>query len=98
MNKYLLHTNSLTKTFKKQTAVNDISIRVKKGAIYGLIGRNGAGKTTLLKMISGISAPTSGEIYLFGKSGKELVEVRNRVGCHIEDPGLYPEMSAYQNL
>ena len=98
MNNYLLHTNSLTKNFKKQTAVSGINIHVKKGAIYGLIGRNGAGKTTLLKMISGLSTPTSGEIYLFGKSGKELVEVRNRVGCHIEAPGLYPEMSAYQNL
>ena len=98
MNQYLLYTNSLSKSFKNQKAVNNIHIHVKKGAIYGLIGRNGAGKTTLLKMISGLATPTGGEIYFLGKSGKELEQVRNRVGCHIEAPGLYPEMSAYQNL
>lgn len=98
MNQYLLYTNSLSKSFKNQKAVNNIHIHVKKGAIYGLIGRNGAGKTTLLKMISGLATPTGGYIYFLGKSGKELEQVRNRVGCHIEAPGLYPEMSAYQNL
>lgn len=98
MNQYLLYTNSLSKSFKNQKAVNNIHIHVKKGAIYGLIGRNGAGKTTLLKMISGLATPTGGDIYFLGKSGKELEQVRNRVGCHIEAPGLYPEMSAYQNL
>ena len=98
MNQYLLYTNSLSKSFKNQKAVNNIHIHVKKGAIYGLIGRNGAGKTTLLKMISGLATPTGGYIYFLVKSGMERDEVRIRVGCHIEAPGLYPEMSAYQNL
>ena len=98
MNEYLLYTNSLTKKFKEHNAVHDVHLHVRKGAIYGLIGRNGAGKTTLLKMISGLSAPTSGEIYFLGKNRKELAKVRNRVGCHIEAPGLYPELNAYQNL
>lgn len=98
MNDYLLYTASLTKTYNNHDAVKSINLHVRKGAIYGLIGRNGAGKTTLLKMISGLSIPTSGQIYLFGKSGKELATVRERVGCHIEAPGLYPDMSAYQNL
>ena len=98
MKDYLLYTNSLTKTFHNHNAVSGVDIHVKKGAIYGLIGRNGAGKTTLMKMISGLSSPTSGQMYLLGKSGKELAEVRGRVGCHIEAPGLFPEMSAYQNL
>lgn len=97
-NNYLLYTDRLTKTFKNHSAVNHIDIHVKKGAIYGLIGRNGAGKTTLLKMIAGLSLPTSGEIYLYGKSGKELSNIRKRVGCHIESPALYPDMNAYQNL
>lgn len=98
MNDYLLHTSSLTKTYNGHDAVKCIDLHVRKGAIYGLIGRNGAGKTTLLKMISGLSTPTSGSICLFGKSGKELSGVRERIGCHIEAPGLYPDMSAYQNL
>ncbi|MGN0350145.1 MAG: ATP-binding cassette domain-containing protein [Roseburia sp.] len=98
MNDYLLYTDALTKTYNNHDAVKGIDFHVRKGAIYGLIGRNGAGKTTLLKMISGLSTPTSGCIYLFGRSGKELAEVRGKVGCHIEAPGLYQDMSAYQNL
>lgn len=98
MNDYLLYTDSLTKTYKNQNAVKCIDFHVRKGAIYGLIGHNGAGKTTLLKMICGLSVPTSGHIHLFGKSGKELSKIRERVGCHIEAPGLYLDMSAYQNL
>ena len=71
-----------------------MDIHVKKGAIYGFIGRNGAGKSTCLKMISGLSRPTAGEIEFFGYSGKELKEVRSRIGCLIEMPGLYGNMTA----
>jgi ABC-type multidrug transport system, ATPase component len=95
---YLLSTNSLTKRFKKQTAVDHVSLHVKSGAIYGFIGRNGAGKTTFLKMISGLSTPTSGDISLFGYSGQERKKVLSRIGVLIEAPGLYPGMSAYDNL
>ena len=69
---YILETNSLCKNFRKQKALDNVSIHVKQGDIYGLIGRNGAGKTTLLRIISDLSAPTSGEYRLFGKSGKEM--------------------------
>lgn len=98
MSDYLLYTEHLTKAFKEHKAVNDVNLHIKKGSIYGFIGRNGAGKTTFMKMISGLSKPTSGEIYLYGKSGSDLKEVRDRVGCLIESPGLYPDMSAYDNL
>ena len=60
--------------------------------------RNGAGKTTCLKMISGLSTPSYGEIEMFGYKGKDLQKVRSRVGCLIEAPGLYGNMSAYDNL
>lgn len=95
---YLLTTNSLTKQFKKTMAVNNVSMNIKQGAIYGFIGRNGAGKTTFLKMISGLTFPTSGEISLFGYQGKEMKKMFSRIGTLIEDPGLYPYMSAYDNL
>lgn len=95
---YLLSTDGLTKRFKRQTAVDHVSLHVKRGAIYGFIGRNGAGKTTFFKMISGLSTPTSGEISLFGYSGVERKKVLSRIGVLIEAPGLYPDMSAYDNL
>lgn len=98
MDEYLLTTNSLTKEFGGHKAVNNVDMHIKKGAIYGFIGRNGAGKTTFMKMISGLSTPTKGEISLFGYSGSDLKKVRSRVGCLIENPGLYPDMNAYENL
>lgn len=98
MSELLLSTHGLTKQFGKQKAVDHVDIHIKKGAIYGFIGRNGAGKTTFLKMISGLSTPTEGEIEMFGHRGKELNQIRSRVGCLIETPGLYGNMSAYENL
>ena len=79
-------------------AVDKVNLHIKKGAIYGFIGRNGAGKTTCLKMISGLARPTAGEIEMFGCKGKELERIRSRVGCLIEAPGLYGNMNAYTNL
>lgn len=98
MNKYLLHTQGVTKSYGTHKVVNNIDIHIKKGAIYGFIGRNGAGKTTFMKMICGLAKPTSGDIFLFDKSGLELNQIRDRIGCLIEAPGLYPDMSAYDNL
>lgn len=98
MSEYLLSTNGLTKQFGKHKAVNHVNLHVKKGAIYGFIGRNGAGKTTFLKMISGLSKPTYGEIEMFGYKNEELKNVRSRISCLIEAPGLYGNMSAYENL
>ncbi len=95
---YLIETKQLTKRYGSYKAVNEVNLHLEKGAIYGFIGRNGAGKTTFLKMICGMAAPTSGEITLLGKKGKELSEVMNRVGTIIEAPGIYPNMSAYDNI
>lgn len=98
MNEYLLKTYDLTKQYGHMKAVNQINLHLKKGAVYGLIGRNGAGKTTFLKLISGLAAPTSGEIELFGYRKAELRYVRSRIGCLIEEPGLYKTMTAKENL
>lgn len=98
MSDFILETKDLTKIFGEHKASDNINIHVKKGAIYGLIGRNGAGKTTLMKMVTGLSNPTSGSFSINGHSGSELKKVRRLVGCHIEAPGLYPDMTAYQNL
>ncbi len=95
---YILTTNNITKTYGKQNATDHISINVRQGDIYGLIGRNGAGKTTLLKMISGLASPSEGDFTLFGYSGKEKSQVMHRIGTLIEAPGIYPELSAAENL
>lgn len=98
MNEIVLSTNRLTKRYGHHKAVNDLNIHVRKGAIYGLIGRNGAGKTTFLKMVAGLARPTEGEIRILGYSGKNLEKIRKRVGCLIEEPGIYGNLSAYENL
>ena len=68
---YILETQNLTKVYGTKEAANDISLHIREGQIYGLIGRNGAGKTTIMRMISGLSAPTSGSYSLFGKTGTD---------------------------
>ncbi len=98
MSEYLLRTTNLTKQYKKQKAVDNVSLHIEKGSIYGFIGRNGAGKTTFLKMISGLAGQTSGEIELFGCKGNEIKRVFDRIGVLIEAPGLYPDMTAFDNL
>ena len=91
-----LKTNNLTKTYGETTVVNKVNVTVRKGDIYGLIGKNGAGKSTFMKMVGGLVEPTSGEITLFDdKSGKR---VAGRMGCMIESPALYPDMTARENL
>ncbi|OCA98687.1 bacitracin ABC transporter ATP-binding protein [Clostridium beijerinckii] len=96
---YVLETKNLTKRYKNTQALDNINIKLEKGNIYGFVGQNGAGKTTLIRLITGLSFPTSGELYLFGQTGeKKLQEQRKRLGCMVETPALYPNMTAYQNL
>ena len=95
---YLLTTNGLTKQYGRHKAVNAVNLHIRQGDIYGLIGRNGAGKTTILKMLSGLAAPTEGEFSLFGKTGRDSYEYMSREGTLIEEPGIYPNMSAAENL
>lgn len=99
MEEYVLQTKDLSKKYKNDFAVNSVNLNIKRGEIYGFIGENGAGKTTMIRMITGLAAPTSGEIYLFGEHPKsELDNARKRIGTLIERPAFYPNMTAYQNL
>lgn len=92
----ILQTNNLCKDFKKQRAVNNVSINVRRGSIYGLLGPNGAGKSTTLKMITGMLRPTSGKILFDGHewSRRDL----EQIGALIETPPLYENLSATENL
>lgn len=78
---YILKTEKLTKIYGGIKAVNEVSMSVRKGDIYGFIGKNGAGKTTFMKMISGLATPTAGSMELFGKSD---LEQSNFYGCYVD--------------
>jgi ABC-2 type transport system ATP-binding protein len=99
LSEQILQTQNLTKRYGHFSAVNNLSISLQKGDIYGLVGKNGAGKTTLLKMISGLTVPASGEIELFGQTSESgLTRARSRTGCMIESSCFFPYLSATQNL
>ena len=98
MKDIILRTNNLTKKYKDFTALNNVNITINKGDIYGLIGRNGAGKTTLMKVITTLTNKTNGEFYLFDKDDSDLTETKRRIGCLIENPAFFENLTAYQNL
>ncbi|HEX3020911.1 MAG TPA: ATP-binding cassette domain-containing protein, partial [Lachnospiraceae bacterium] len=96
---HVLKTNNLTKSYHGVNALQNVSVTLEAGKIYGLIGQNGAGKSTLMRLITGLSFPTSGNIELFGHSNEKEIEVeRKRIGCMIEYPGLNLNMNAKDNL
>ena len=95
MNDYIIETHDLTKKYGSQTSVSHLNIHVKKGRIYGLLGRNGAGKTTTMRMLLGLTAPTSGEVTIFQGNEKNILP---RIGCLIESPGFYPNLTGTENL
>ena len=99
MNSYVIETHGLTKTYGEVNSVSNLSIHVKKGRIYGLLGRNGAGKTTTMRMLLGLTAPSSGEIKIWGRPlrGSEK-KILPRVGSLIESPGFYPNLTGTENL
>lgn len=98
MKDIILRTNNLKKKYKDFTALNNANITINKGDIYGLIGRNGAGKTTLMKVITTLTNKTNGEFYLFDKDDSDLTETKRRIGCLIENPAFFENLTAYQNL
>lgn len=100
MKEVVLKTNNLTKQYNKNVVLDNVNITIKKGDIYGLIGRNGAGKTTLMKIITTLASPTSGTFELFNTCSEndELFDNKKRVESLIEYPAFYPNLSAYDNL
>ena len=99
MSDYVIETRGLTKQYGVQTSVSDLSIHVRQGRIYGLLGRNGAGKTTTMRMLLGLTDPSSGTVSLFGKPlrGNEK-KILPRIGSLIESPGFYPNLTGTENL
>ena len=97
---YILKVESLTKIYGHHKALDNFSMHIPQGAIYGLVGKNGAGKTTLLRVICGLQAATSGDYALYGINNRkhEILNARKQMGAVIETPAIYLDMSAIGNL
>ncbi len=90
---------SLTKAFGDLLAVRKLSFRVEEGTIFGLLGPNGAGKTTTLRMIYGVLKPTYGTAKVMGVDVRENpIEAKRKMGVLPEDTGVYPRLTAEENL
>ena len=97
---YVLTTNKLTKKYGNFKSLDELSIHIPKGSIYGLVGKNGAGKTTLIRVICGLQEPTKGAYSIHGikNTSKAIVKSRRRMGAVVETPAIYLNMSAEENL
>ena len=95
----VIETRGLAKRYGGFAALDDVSISVRRGEIFGVVGDNGAGKSTLFKLLSGLAFPTAGEVRLFDAHGQAALErQRARIGSMIEQPGFYPSLSVEKNL
>ncbi|MGV9413202.1 ABC transporter ATP-binding protein [Nocardia sp. NPDC003693] len=97
MNEAILDTERLTKRYGPHLAVDAVSMRVRRGEIYGFLGPNGAGKTTTLRMLAGLIRPSGGTATVLGHA-PGAPEVLRRMGVLIEGPGFYPYLSGRDNL
>ncbi len=95
----MIVTNKLTKRFADNTAVNQLTLHIPEGEVFGFLGPNGAGKTTTVRMLTSLIAPSSGSAQVLGyQVGKEDIEIRRNVGILTEAPGMYERLSALKNL
>lgn len=99
MTQEILAARSLSKHYGQAKAVDRVDLTVRKGDIYGLVGRNGAGKTTIIRIAAGQTVSSGGEIALFGETTAHgLHQARSRTGAMVEIPSFYPYLSARENL
>ena len=99
MNNYIIKTEQLTKKYKSFIAVNDVSLHIRKGSIYGFLGPNGAGKSTTMKMLLGLTAPTTGSFEIDGKQfPNDRLSILKETGSFIESPSFYANLTGKENL
>ena len=96
---YIITTERLTKKYKNFTSVNNLSLHVRRGSIYGFLGPNGAGKSTTMKMLLGLTAPTRGSFTVDGKQfPRDRLAILRETGSFIEAPSFYPNLTGRENL
>lgn len=95
----IISTTNLTKRYKQFTAVDNITLNINRGTIYGFLGPNGAGKSTTMKMLLGLTAPTSGNFTIAGKHFPgDRVSILKETGSLIESPSFYGNLTGRENL
>ncbi len=95
----IVTTEHLTKKYKSFIAVNDVSLHIRKGSIYGFLGPNGAGKSTTMKMLLGLTAPTKGVFTIDGKRfPADRIPILKEIGSFIESPSFYANLTGRENL
>ena len=94
----IIKVNNVTKKFRDNTVLKNVSLEIEKGTVAGLIGRNGSGKTMLMKCVCGFIKPTSGDINVSGKRVGKDVDFPENMGIIIETPGFIPYYSGFKNL
>lgn len=97
-NEMIIEVNEVCKKYDDATVLDNVSLEIEKGKIYGLVGRNGSGKTVLMKCICGLIKPTSGEVKVAGKTVGKDVDIPEDIGVIIETPGFIPNYSGFKNL
>ena len=96
---YIITTEQLTKKYKNFTSVNNVSLHIRKGSIYGFLGPNGAGKSTTMKMLLGLTAPTKGSFTIDGKQFPgDRIAILKEIGSFIEVPSFYANLTGRENL
>lgn len=96
---YAIETRNLTKRYNGFTAVDNLTMHVRRGTVYGFLGPNGAGKSTTMKLLLGIIMPGGGELSVDGRSyPRERMEILRNVGSFIEQPAFYPNLTGAENL
>src|SRR5579863_3092575 len=97
--KLAIEVKELSKSFGSFRAIDHLSLSIRQGEIFGLLGPNGSGKTTTINMISGLSTPTSGEVHVLGHDvRKNARQVRQILGSVPQETALYEELTAWTNM
>lgn len=96
---YIITTEQLTKKYKNFISVNNVSLHIRKGSIYGFLGPNGAGKSTTMKMLLGLTAPTGGGFTIDGRHfPQDRIAILKEIGSFIESPSFYANLTGRENL
>lgn len=100
MAEIILNVNGLCKSYKHKNVLNNVNMTMRKGDIYGFVGKNGAGKTTLIRILAGLTEADKGDYELFGISSKNscIDNARKKICAMVESPAVYPDLSAKDNL
>lgn len=94
----MIELKNVSKVFKNQTVIDQVSVKFENNKIYGIVGHNGCGKTVILKMISGLLKPTTGQVVVNGVRIGIDRDFPESLGMIIETPGFIPYLSGYKNL